>query len=118
MPTTTPFVTLSGDAQVLGAAICCGLPDPVEISDQLGSLVNPQLGVDVLEALVSLFFLIGATPAMYWLNSLGRRPLLIGSLALMALGLLIPGLWPAAHIGVIIAALLYAFFSGGPCRLS
>jgi len=67
------------------------------------------------EALVSVFFLIGTVPAMYWLNSLGRRPLLIGSLALMALGLLIPGIWPAAHIVVIIGAFaLYAFFSGGP----
>jgi len=67
------------------------------------------------EALVSLFFLIGTVPAMYWLNSLGRRPLLIGSLALMVLGLLVPGLWPGANIVVIIAAFgVYAFFSGGP----
>jgi putative MFS transporter len=67
------------------------------------------------EALVSLFFLIGTVPAMYWLNSLGRRPLLIGSLALMAIGLLIPGLWPGANVVVIIAAFaIYAFFSGGP----
>lgn len=67
------------------------------------------------EALVSLFFLIGTVPAMYWLNSLGRRPLLIGSLALMALGLLVPGIWPGANIAIIIAAFaLYAFFSGGP----
>ena len=52
---------------------------------------------------------------MFWLNSLGRRPLLLGSLALMAIGLLIPGLWPTAHVVVIIAAFaLYAFFSGGP----
>ncbi len=67
------------------------------------------------EALVSLFFLIGTVPAMYWLDSLGRRPLLIGSLALMALGLLVPGVWPGANIVIIIAAFaLYAFFSGGP----
>ena len=67
------------------------------------------------EALVSLFFLIGTVPAMYWLDSLGRRPLLIGSLALMALGLLVPGIWPGANIVIIIAAFaLYAFFSGGP----
>jgi putative MFS transporter len=67
------------------------------------------------EALVSLFFLIGTVPAMYWLNSLGRRPLLIGSLALMTLGLLVPGIWPGANIAIIIAAFaLYAFFSGGP----
>ncbi|MCL1841085.1 MAG: MFS transporter [Propionibacteriaceae bacterium] len=67
------------------------------------------------ETLVSLFFLIGSVPAMFWLNSMGRRPLLIGSLALMAVGLLIPGVAPAAPIGVIIAAFaVYAFFSGGP----
>lgn len=67
------------------------------------------------EALVSLFFLIGTIPAMFWLNSLGRRPLLIGSLALMAVGLLIPGIWPGAPVVVIIAAFgIYAFFSGGP----
>ncbi|MEA5116591.1 MAG: MFS transporter [Propionicimonas sp.] len=67
------------------------------------------------ESVVSLFFLVGTVPAMFWLNSLGRRPLLIGSLALMAVGLLIPGLWPEAHLAVIMIAFgLYAFFSGGP----
>lgn len=67
------------------------------------------------EAAVSLFFLIGTIPAMYWLNSMGRRPLLIGSLALMALGLLVPGIWPGANIVVVILAFaVYAFFSGGP----
>jgi len=67
------------------------------------------------EALISLFFLLGTVPAMYWLNSLGRRPLLIGSLALMALGLLVPGIWPGAGLVVIVAAFaVYAFFSGGP----
>jgi len=64
---------------------------------------------------VSLFFLIGSIPAMFWLNSMGRRPLLIGSLALMAVGLLIPGVAPEASIVVIIVAFaIYAFFSGGP----
>jgi len=67
------------------------------------------------ESAVSLFFLIGSIPAMFWLNSLGRRKLLIGSLALMALGLVILGVFPAAPILVIILAFgLYAFFSGGP----
>jgi putative MFS transporter len=67
------------------------------------------------EALVSLVFLIGSIPAMFWLNSLGRRPLLIGSLALMAVGLLIPGVAPGAHVVVIaVAFAVYAFFSGGP----
>lgn len=67
------------------------------------------------ESAVSLFFLIGTIPAMFWLNSMGRRPLLIRSLALMAVGLLILGLFPDAPVVVIIIAFgLYAFFSGGP----
>lgn len=67
------------------------------------------------ESAVSLFFLIGTFPAMFWLNSLGRRPLLIGSLALMAVGLVILGIFPTASIVVIVIAFgLYAFFSGGP----
>ncbi|MCL2782622.1 MAG: MFS transporter [Propionibacteriaceae bacterium] len=67
------------------------------------------------ETVISLFFLIGSIPAMFWLNSMGRRPLLIGSLALMAVGLLVPGVAPAAPIVVIIVAFgIYAFFSGGP----
>lgn len=67
------------------------------------------------EAAVSLFFLVGSIPAMFWLNSLGRRKLLIGSLAFMTLGLLVLGLFPSAPVQVIIPAFgLYAFFSGGP----
>jgi len=67
------------------------------------------------EALISVFFIVGSIPAMFWLNSLGRRPLLIGSLALMAVGLLIPGVAPAAPAAVVVVAFgIYAFFSGGP----
>lgn len=67
------------------------------------------------ESAVSLFFLIGTFPAMFWLNSLGRRPLLIGSLALMAVGLVVLGVFPTAPIVVVVIAFgLYAFFSGGP----
>ncbi|MDY3128936.1 MAG: MFS transporter, partial [Berryella intestinalis] len=67
------------------------------------------------ESAVSLFFLVGSVPAMFWLNSMGRRPLLIGSLALMAVGLTVLGVFPDAPIAVIVAAFgLYAFFSGGP----
>ena len=52
---------------------------------------------------------------MFWLNSMGRRPLLIRSLALMAAGLVVLGLFPDAPILVVILAFgLYAFFSGGP----
>lgn len=67
------------------------------------------------ESVVSLFFLIGSIPAMFWLNSMGRRPLLIRSLALMAAGLVVLGLFPDAPVLVVVVAFgLYAFFSGGP----
>lgn len=67
------------------------------------------------ESAVSLFFLIGSIPAMFWLNSMGRRPLLIRSLGLMAVGLAILGFFPEAPVWVIIVAFgIYAFFSGGP----
>lgn len=67
------------------------------------------------ESAVSLFFLVGSIPAMFWLNSMGRRKLLLISLAMMAAGLLILGIWPSAPIWVVIIAFgLYAFFSGGP----
>ena len=67
------------------------------------------------ESVVSLFFLVGSIPAMFWLNSMGRRPLLIRSLALMAVGLVVLGLFPDAPVPVVVVAFgLYAFFSGGP----
>ncbi len=67
------------------------------------------------ESAVSLFFLVGTIPAMFWLNSLGRRPLLIGSLFFMAIGLIVLGFFPDAPVIVVILAFgLYAFFSGGP----
>ena len=48
------------------------------------------------ESVLSLFFLVGSLPAMFWLNSMGRRPPLIRSLFLMAVGLLALGLFPTA----------------------
>lgn len=48
------------------------------------------------ESVLSLFFLVGSLPAMFWLNSMGRRPLLVRSLFLMAVGLLALGLFPTA----------------------
>lgn len=67
------------------------------------------------ETVVSLFFLVGTVPAMFWANSMGRRKLIIGSLSLMAVGLLILGIFPAAPVIVVVFAFgLYAFFSGGP----
>lgn len=77
----------------------------------LGAGADAILG----ESVVSLFFLIGSIPAMFWLNSMGRRPLLIRSLAMMALGLVVLGLFPDAPVFVVVVAFgSYAFFSGGP----
>ena len=67
------------------------------------------------EGLISVFFLVGTIPAIWWLDTIGRRPLLIRSLALMALGLLALALFPEAPIALIIAFFaLYALASGGP----
>lgn len=67
------------------------------------------------DIVISLFFLIGCIPAMFWLNSIGRRPLLIGSFAVMSISLAILGVFPNASIWIVVAAFgIYAFFSGGP----
>lgn len=67
------------------------------------------------EGALSLFFLVGTIPAMFWLNSMGRRKLVLISLFMMAVGLTVLGLWPTAPVVVVILAFgLYAFFSGGP----
>ncbi len=52
---------------------------------------------------------------MYWLNKMGRRPLLIGSFAIMTLALAILGLFSNLGICLVIIMFgIYAFFSGGP----
>ncbi|MCG9722491.1 MFS transporter [Shewanella sp. Isolate7] len=64
---------------------------------------------------ISIFFMAGCIPAMYWLNSIGRRPLLIGSFAIMTASLALLGLVNTPSIWLIVAAFaIYAFFSGGP----
>lgn len=64
---------------------------------------------------ISLFFMLGCLPAMYWLNKIGRRPLLIGSFAMMTLSLAVLGLVSILDIWLVIVAFaVYAFFSGGP----
>lgn len=67
------------------------------------------------DIIISMFFLIGCVPAMFWLNSIGRRPLLIGSFTIMSIALAVLGFYPSANIWIIVAAFgIYAFFSGGP----
>jgi len=72
---------------------------------------NAALG----NVVISLFFMLGCIPAMYWLNKIGRRPLLIGSFALMTVALAVLGVVPHLGIGLVVVAFaVYAFFSGGP----
>jgi putative MFS transporter len=67
------------------------------------------------DIIISMFFLIGCVPAMFWLNSIGRRPLLIGSFTIMSIALAVLGFYPNTNIWIIVAAFgIYAFFSGGP----
>ncbi|MBB3322488.1 MFS transporter [Atlantibacter sp. RC6] len=72
---------------------------------------NAALG----NVVISLFFMLGCIPAMYWLNSTGRRPLLIGSFAMMTLALALLGLASDLTMWLVVLAFaIYAFFSGGP----
>jgi putative MFS transporter len=72
---------------------------------------NAALG----NVVISLFFMLGCLPAMYWLNKMGRRPLLIGSFAIMTCALAILGLFSNLGICLVIIMFgIYAFFSGGP----
>jgi len=68
--------------------------------------------------LINLFFLIGCLPALWAVNALGRRPLIVWSFLFMTIGLGIIAAFPGAPAGVVIAGfLIYAFFSGGPSIL-
>lgn len=76
---------------------------------------NAALG----NVVISLFFMLGCIPPMLWLNTAGRRPLLIGSFAMMTLALAVLGLIPDMGIWLVVMAFaVYAFFfSGGPGNL-
>ena len=67
---------------------------------------------------ISLCFMLGCIPPMFWLNSAGRRPLLIGSFVMMTLALAVLGLVPDMGAWLVVLAFaVYAFFSGGPGNL-
>jgi MFS transporter, putative metabolite transport protein len=69
-------------------------------------------------SIISLVFLLGCLPALSWVNTIGRRPLIIWSFVLMTIGMLILGVWHNAPASIVIFAFcLYAFFSGGPSVL-
>lgn len=65
--------------------------------------------------IINMVFLLGCLPALRLVETIGRRPLIIWSFALMALPLFVLGFAPGAPVAVIIACFcMYAFFSGGP----
>lgn len=67
------------------------------------------------DIVISLFFMAGCIPAMFWLNSVGRRSLCIWCFGIMLGAMLILGFFPSAPLLVIIGAFaIYAFASGGP----
>jgi MFS transporter, putative metabolite transport protein len=66
-------------------------------------------------AIINLVFAIGCLPAMWLLESVGRRKVIIWSFGLMVLPLLALGAWAHAPAPFAIAFFcLYALFSGGP----
>lgn len=84
---------------------------------QIIGLLGLNEGKDAVlgNIVISIFFLAGCIPAMYWLNSIGRRPLLIGSFAIMTASLAVLGVFQNPGIWLVVAAFgIYAFFSGGP----
>ncbi|MBA4541531.1 MFS transporter [Thermoactinomyces daqus] len=82
------------------------------------NLNKPELSF-IGTAVISFFFFIGNIPALLLLYKIGRRPLIIVSFLVMALGLLLVGLFPKGPIWItIIGFVIYAFFTGGPSVLT
>ncbi|WAH36530.1 MFS transporter [Alicyclobacillus dauci] len=66
-------------------------------------------------AIISFLFLIGCIPALFLVNKLGRRPMIILSFAGMTVGILLLGLFPNGPVSIILFGfVVYAIFSGGP----
>src|SRR5579875_96070 len=66
-------------------------------------------------AVINLVFAIGCLPAMWLLESVGRRTVIVWSFGLMVLPLVALGAWAHAPAPFAIAFFcLYALFSGGP----
>lgn len=66
-------------------------------------------------AIINLVFAIGCLPAMWLLESVGRRKVIVWSFGLMMLPLIALGAWTHAPAPFAIGFLcLYALFSGGP----
>lgn len=70
------------------------------------------------EMIVGTFFMIGTIPAMFLAESIGRRPLIVGSFLVMTIALFVLGIIPNAALWVVVLCFAtYALFSGGPGNL-
>ncbi|MCL6453997.1 MAG: MFS transporter [Alicyclobacillus sp.] len=66
-------------------------------------------------AIISALFLIGCIPALFLVNKLGRRLMIITSFAGMTVGIALLGLFPHGPLALILLGfVVYAIFSGGP----
>ncbi|WP_232716877.1 MFS transporter [Gordonia metallireducens] len=93
---------------------------PVFAMYSFGPQILSQVGMaegnmsNLGSALISLLFLIGCIPALWWTESLGRRPLLIWSFVGMLIPLVALGVLPQAGWFVLLCFAIYALASGGP----
>lgn len=64
-------------------------------------------------AAINFAFAIGCIPGLYWVESMGRRRMVIMSFTFMTLGLLLLGLMGKPPIWIVVLGFgIYAFFSG------
>ncbi|MEV7087435.1 MFS transporter [Streptomyces sp. NPDC093085] len=70
-------------------------------------------GATLGQIILNLGFLIGSFPGMRWVESRGRRPLILGSFFLGALALIPLGVWPhAPALFIMVFFMLFAMING------
>lgn len=73
---------------------------------------------NLVSAVISLVFVIGCLPALRWVETRGRRPVIIWCFAAMLIPFALLGFIPSGPVWfVIICLCLYGLFSGGPTVL-
>lgn len=64
-------------------------------------------------AIINLFFMLGVIPALLWVNSMGRRPVVIWTNVVMSIALVVLGIFSKGAAWLIITCFaVYAFFNG------
>jgi putative MFS transporter len=73
---------------------------------------------NLVSAVISLVFVIGCLPALRWVETKGRRPVIVWCFAAMLIPFALLGFFPAGPTWFVIACLCaYGLFSGGPTVL-